>query len=180
MNNQLNGSDIAIIGMAGRFPDADNLDEFWTNLSTSRESIREFPEPRKTELAEMIGKIPKINFIRAGFLDHVTLFEPELFSLSRDESKFIDPQQRLLLELVEEAILDAGYNPAKIADQNIGVFIAENRINYAKMFSTNSPLASINNVSSANAGRIAYTYNFHEPALTIGTGCSSSLVALQL
>ncbi len=171
-------NDIAIIGMSGRFPEAADLEQFWQNLASGKESIRQFPKAREEELVTMVGQLPIMDFARGGYLEELGLFEPELFSISREECKYIDPQQRLLLELVEEAILDAGYDPLKFANEYIGVFVSENRYNYTERLLNNSPMATVNSISSSNGGRVAYTYNFHGPVLTIGTACSSSLVAL--
>ncbi len=170
--------DVAIIGMSGRFSEAENLENFWSNLISAKESVKEFPVKRKEELKEILSKIPEIDFTRGGYINNVTFFEPELFSISREESKYIDPQHRLLIELVEGALLDAGYNPEKLMDQYVGVFIAENRHNYIGSIYGTSPMAMVNSMSSSGAGRIAYTYNFRGPVLTIGTACSSSLVTL--
>ncbi|MCK4257327.1 MAG: SDR family NAD(P)-dependent oxidoreductase [Halanaerobiales bacterium] len=170
--------DIAIIGMAGRFPEADDLEEFWDNLKNGKDSIRDLPASRIEELKNILGDIPEVNYARSGYLDRISYFEPEIFSISREESKFIDPQQRLLLELVEEAILDAGYNPVNLDGKNIGVFVSQNENQYTKNFSALSPMAFQNSNHSVGAGRVAYTYNFTGPAITIGTACSSGLVAL--
>lgn len=163
--------------MSGRFPEANNLDEFWANLISGKESIREFPEIRRQELETILGPLKK-DFAKFGYLDDVTLFEPEIFSISKEESKIMDPQHRLLLELTEEAILDAGYNPKSLANQYVGVFVAERQNDYTIYGDRFSPMVYVNSLSATNAGRISYTYNFHGPALTIGTACSSSMVAL--
>ncbi len=170
--------DIAVVGMSGRFPGANDLDEFWRNLSFGQEWVRDLPKSRITELEDMMGDFGRKEFGKAGYLDNVTLFEPEIFALSREESKFIDPQQRLLLELVEEAILDAGYNPEKLAGEKMGVLVAESENEYTRTFKTISPMAFINIPSVTGAGRISYFYNFTGPAVNVGTACSSALVAL--
>lgn len=178
MDNMYKHDDIAIIGISGRFPEADTISDFWNNLACSKESIRELPLSRKEEMKSIMDDVHEKNFIKSGYLDYVTLFEPEIYSLNHEESKYIDPQHRLLLELVEEAILDAGYNPEKLANHYMGVFIAGNSKNYTEKLCSSSPMAFSNSVHSSNAGRIAYVYNFHGPVLTLDTACSSSLVAL--
>ncbi len=176
---KLEGSfdDIAIIGMAGRFPEADTLQIFWDNILSRRDSIRKLPQSRLAELQPIIGSIPSLK-LKAGYLEQVTFFEPEIFKISQEEASYLDPQHRLLLELVEEAILDSGYNPEKLTDKSVGVFNAASRNNYSKQAYSGSPMAFISGISSSGAGRIAYKYDFHGPVLTIDTACSSALVAL--
>ncbi|MCK4258180.1 MAG: amino acid adenylation domain-containing protein [Halanaerobiales bacterium] len=176
-NNFYQEKDIAVIGMSGRFPEANNLDEFWNNLIAGKDSIREFPESRWAELKAIFG-MDITETVKGGYIDNITLFEPEIFLISQEESKYIDPQQRLLLELVEEAFLDAGYNPEKLSGRNIGVFVAEAENWYSRSNASFSPMAFTNRLSVAGVGRVAYTYNFYGPAYVVGTACSSSLVAL--
>lgn len=170
--------DIAIIGMSGRFPEADNLSEFWSNLVNGKESIREFPKSRKEELKELIKNLDQADLVRLGYLSNIALFEPEYFSISHEECRYIDPQQRLLIELVEEAILDAGYNPIQLSKQNVGIFLAASQNKYTEKFANDTPMKFLNNIPAIDAGRIAYLYDFRGPALSIDTACSSSLVAL--
>lgn len=176
--NEYKQPDIAVIGISGRFPESDDLSEFWNNLVHSKESIREFPNSRKIELRKIIKNIDKIDFVRSGYLDNIALFEPEYFSISHEECRYIDPQQRLLIELVEEAILNAGYNPMQLSNKNIGLFLAASQNNYTEKFSVDSPMKFLNNTPAISTGRIAYLYNFRGPVLSIDTACSSSLVAL--
>ncbi|ASS75397.1 hypothetical protein CIG75_10615 [Tumebacillus algifaecis] len=169
--------DIAIIGMSGVFPEANNLDDFWNNLVTGVDSIRDFPTSRKEELSAIIPDVFERDFMKIGYVGQVSQFEPEIFSISKEESRFIDPQQRLLIELVEEAILNAGYAPNQLSDQTVGMYIASNENRYTDKISTESAMKSLNGIPSMNAGRIAYVYNFNGPALTFDTACSSSLAA---
>jgi len=173
-------NDIAVIGISGRFPQADNLERFWENLVTGKDSIRPFPETRKKELEEAAGQVGHAfeeEYLKNGYLDQITLFEPGYFNISEEESKYMDPQHRLALELVEEALHDAGYNSENMSGKNVGVFMALAKNTYGR-FTGSSPLGIINKLESAMAGRIAYTFNFFGPAITIDTACSSSLTAL--
>ncbi|MCR3759888.1 hypothetical protein KYB31_13010 [Clostridium felsineum] len=170
--------DIAVIGISGRFAGADDLEDFWTNLINGKESIKEYPQNRKEEMEEMFPNIGRKDFIKGGYLDAILEFEPQIFSISFDESKYIDPEHRLLLELVEEAILDAGYNPEKLSNKSVGVFIGKGDSQYSKMIDSKAPMAQMNSIPSINVARIAYTYNFRGSVFTIGAGCTSSLVAV--
>ncbi|HEX2926726.1 MAG TPA: amino acid adenylation domain-containing protein [Ruminiclostridium sp.] len=170
--------DIAVIGMAGRFPEAENLQEFWENLANSRDSVKEFPENRRKELEDILGVRPQTDFIRLGYLERITYFEPEIFSLSEEESRYMDPQQRLLLELTEEAFLDAGYNPEDFYGKNAGVFVTCNQNQYTHQLSNFCPISLLNGLPSSAAGRISYTYNLLGPSILIDSACSSALVAI--
>lgn len=175
---QFISQDIAVIGMGIRVPDAENAQEFWTNLEMSRSSIKPFPEQRIKELEAVSSGDIAGHFKMAGYLENVMLFEPELFSISQEESKYIDPQERLLLELVEEAILDAGYNPEALAGSDVAVFIGNMENLYTKQLNSNSPAAFLNSLNSSCVSRITYAYNFTGAAAVVGTACSSSLVAV--
>ncbi|MCR8842476.1 amino acid adenylation domain-containing protein [Paenibacillus sp. SC116] len=169
--------DIAVIGMSGLFPEAESLDVFWDNLVSGMDSIREFPTSRKNELKDVIPDVYQRDFMKVGYVDQIAQFEPEIFSISQEESRFIDPQQRLLIQLVEEAILHAGYAPDQLADQLVGLYFASNLNSYTDQIASDSPMKFLNSIPSMMAGRIAYTYNFNGPALTFDTACSSSLTA---
>lgn len=176
-SDQYRDDDIAIIGMAGRFPEADSLDMFWENLAMGRDSVRPFPEERVEELKEIAGAIPQVNFIHEGYLNQIFQFEPEIFGINHEESRYMDPQQRILLELVEEAIADAGYTPDQLNRWEVGIFVTEGENMYTRNF-RGSFMSFVNGLTSVSAGRIAYTYNFTGPAYIIGSACSSTLVAL--
>lgn len=175
---QYRDEDIAVIGMAGRFPEADTLEEFWANLAAGRDSVRAFPEQRLEELQEIFDQLPPVNFIRQGYLEQISQFEPEIFGINHEECRVMDPQQRILLELVEEAIADAGYAPDRLAQSEVGVYVTEGENLYTRNFYGLSFMAFVNGLQSSGAGRVAYTYNFRGPAFVISCACSSTLVAL--
>ena len=168
--------DIAIIGMSGRFPEAENLQQFWNNLANAKDSIRDLPATRITEL-EHIKSTKGTRFVKNGYLNWMAEFEPGYFDISAEEAKYIDPQQRLSLELIEEAIQDAGYDASELRKQTVGIFMAHSSNTYRELLA-NHPLGVVNGLESAMAGRVAYTFDFDGPTMTIDTACSSSLVAL--
>jgi len=168
--------DIAIIGISGVFPEAGNIQEFWKNLVAGKDSIRDLPEKRVREFQEVFNNFSE-DTVKNGYIDEVTKFDPGYFNISEEEARFMDPQQRMALELVEKAILDAGYSSVQIAEHLVGTFMAYSKNNYGERLSV-FPLGVVNSLEAAMAGRVAYTFNFKGPALTIDTACSSSLVAL--
>lgn len=168
--------DIAIIGISGRFPEAQNLEVFWRNLAASRDSIRELPDSRKKELEFIFGSLSQ-RFVRNGYLDEIANFDPNYFGISAEEARFMDPQHRISLELVEEAIQSSGYGITKLAESIVSTFVAFNPNRYG-IYLKDHPLTVANSLESALAGRIAFSYNFKGPALVIDTACSASMIAL--
>ncbi|MES2824542.1 MAG: SDR family NAD(P)-dependent oxidoreductase [Pseudomonadota bacterium] len=175
--------DIAIVGMAGRYPKAKNLNEMWQNLIQGKDCIETIPDNRfeKRRQNEFGEKY------RGGFIDDVDKFDSLFFNISPREAETIDPQERLFLEVAWEAIEDAGYYPETLAKENtprnIGVFVgavwamyqtigSEERLAGNRIY-TNSFLWSI-------ANRVSYSLNLTGPSLTVDTACSASLTALYL
>ncbi|MGC2745070.1 MAG: type I polyketide synthase, partial [Candidatus Angelobacter sp.] len=175
--------DIAIVGMAGRYPKAENLRELWENLKQGRDCIEEIPANRY-ELRLKEGAAKKY---RGGFIAGVDKFDSLFFNISPREAAMLDPQERLFLEVAWEAIEDAGYYPEILAredgSRNIGVFAGAVWAMYqmfdgeedhaGKKMPPNSFLWSI-------ANRVSYWMNLSGPSLTVDTACSSSLTALYL
>ncbi len=178
---------IAIIGMGLRFPgDADNASSFWKLLRDGVDAIIEVPPDRwnADTFYDPDPDAPGKMYTRwGGFLKNVDLFDPQFFGISPREAISMDPQQRLLLETTWEALENAGQASAKLAGSHTGVFVGMVGSDYAnlKMIS-----GGINDVDayfgtgisrSIAAGRIAYTFGLHGPAVAVDTACSSSLVA---
>src|SRR5215813_8341223 len=106
--------DIAIVGMAGRFPGANNLDKFWTDLSSGTESIAFFSQAELIESGIDAELLANPRYIRAApILEDPSLFDASFFGYSPREASFIDPQQRLFLEVAWEAVEHAGYDPER-------------------------------------------------------------------
>ena len=114
--------DIAIVGMAGRFPGARDLAEFWKNLSEGVESIR-FRTPEELEACGVPrALVDNVDYVpAASTLDDVDLFDAEFFGLSPRDAAVLDPQHRVFLELCWEACEDAGYDPSRYPGK-VGVF----------------------------------------------------------
>ena len=96
---------IAVIGMAGIFPDAANLDEFYANLAAGRDSVRDLPEERK----HFSSLPPDGDYQPSAALDRIDLFDFRFFGLSRREAELMDPHQRIVLQLVHALIEDVAY-----------------------------------------------------------------------
>lgn len=165
---------IAIIGMDGLFPEADTLVQFYANLLSSRDSVRELPTSRR----RFSALDPAANYRRHGCLDRIDLFDHAFFSIPKAEADLMDPQQRLLLQIACGAIENGGYRLSDLAGSRTGVFLAAAHPTYDKLMDTYEANAVIGNLNAAIAGRIAYMLDLHGPALMLDTACSSSLVAI--
>ena len=188
--SQFNGSEIAIIGMSGRFPRARNLDEFWENLREGVESLSTFSDDELRESGLDPALIGDPAFVRAGMvLEDADLFDAGFFGYSPREAELLDPQQRIFLECAWEALEDAGCDPESCPGA-IGVFAGAGLTTYLiGMFSrlgsnVTATLphfqAMLANDKDFLATRTAYKMNLRGPAITLQTACSTSLVAVHV
>ncbi len=107
---------IAIIGMAGRFPGADTVEQFWQNLQAGVESISRFTEEELLSAGVDPTLIQQPNYVKANpCLSDTSLFDADFFGFSPKEAQFTDPQQRIFLECAWEALESTGYSPATYA-----------------------------------------------------------------
>jgi polyketide synthase PksN len=172
--------EIAVVGMAGKFPDAPDLETFWKNLAGGRDSVREVPEHRWRG-----AEIPKGAFCRrGGFLDDIESFDPLFFDISPREAELMDPQQRLFLQEVSHALEDGGMTSEAVAGSRCGVFVGATPGDYKGMLRQlgHAPEAFtlVGTDEAILAARISYLLNLKGPSISINTACSSSLVALSL
>src|SRR5919205_1813884 len=101
---------IAIVGMAGRFPGAKNLDEFWRNLRAGVESITFFSDEQLRASGVSDAMLEDPQYVKAaGVLDDIELFDAPFFNFTPREAEVTDPQQRLFLECAWQALENAGY-----------------------------------------------------------------------
>jgi len=179
---------IAIVGMAGRFPGADSLDEFWQLLREGRDAVSTVPADR-WDAAALHDADPlslgKITSDQGGFLRDVARFDAGFFHLPAREADSLDPQHRLLLEVAWHALEEGGVDPRRLKGTRTGVFVGVSNSDYARIlerggltqldayFGTGTAL-------NAAAGRIAFLLGLNGPALAVDTACSSALVSLHL
>src|SRR5262245_56895103 len=123
-------SDVAIIGMSGRFPGAGNLEEFWTNLAGSVESITRLSESDLDVAGVSARRRLDPYYIRAAaVLEGIEFFDAAFFGMSAREAQITDPQHRLFLECAWHALEDAGCDPLRYPNE-IGIFAGAARISY--------------------------------------------------
>jgi len=180
--------DIAIVGMAGRFPGAADVEAFWRNLCAGVETISRFTEE---ELAAS-GVPPEVfrgpNYINArGIPEGTGWFDAGFFGYTPREAEIIDPQQRLFLEVVWEALENAGCDPERFPGL-IGVFAGAGFNTYLVNLYSNPELmaaiggfqATISNDKDFLPTRVSYKLNLKGPSLNVQTACSTSLVAVHV
>ncbi|MFZ5635022.1 MAG: SDR family NAD(P)-dependent oxidoreductase [Pseudomonadota bacterium] len=178
--------EVAIVGLAGRYPQAENVDEFWRNLKLGRDCIGEVP-PERWDHARYFDPDPnkpgKTYSKWGGFLDDIDRFDPLFFNISPKEAELTDPQERLFLETVWQAIEDAGYSRDGIASRRVGVYVGVMWGQY-ELYGAESVLRGNTAVPTSShasvANRISYYFDFRGPSLAIDTMCSSSLTAIHL
>ncbi|HKO58101.1 MAG TPA: SDR family NAD(P)-dependent oxidoreductase [Thermoanaerobaculia bacterium] len=177
--------DIAIVGLAGRYPQAENLQEFWRNLRGGRDCITEIPSDRWDHRLyfDPEPKAGKSYSKWGGFLADVDKFDPLFFSISPKEAAVTDPQERLFLETAWQTIEDAGYTRERIAGSRVGVYVGVMWGQY-ELFAAESMLRgkpSLAGTSYASiANRVSYFFDLHGPSMAVDTMCSSSLTAIHL
>ena len=177
--------DIAIVGMSGRFPQADDLEAFWQNLRAGKDSITECPSYRwdVNRYYDPDPKVPGKTYSKwGGFLNDIDKFDPLFFNISPSEAEMMDPQQRLFLEEAWRSLEDAGYTPDALSGKKCGVFVGAGDGDYADLIKdsggeVNSYLLS-GKSSSILAARIAFLLNLKGSNMAIDTACSSSLLAV--
>jgi len=183
---------IAIVGMAGRFPGARTIDEFWENLTEGVDTTTFLTTEELLAAGVPSNVITSPNYVRAAFtLEDSDRFDADFFDFSPAEAEILDPQQRLFLQACWHALEDAGYPPA-IHPQPFGVFGSTSVPSYQLVNLANHPLVAntrygldlsgmqvmFANAPDYLATRVSYKLNLCGPSVTVQTACSSSLVAV--
>ncbi|MFN6479632.1 beta-ketoacyl synthase N-terminal-like domain-containing protein [Nostoc sp. DedQUE07] len=183
-----NGSEIAIIGLSGRFPGAKNVDEFWNNLQNGIESISFFSDEELLAAGVDAALIGNPNYVkRNAVIEDAELFDAEFFGFNPRDAEITDPQHRIFLECAWEALEKAGYN-SETYNGSIGVFAGSNFSGYLLNIYFNQNIRnSVDEQQIAIAGdkdylatRTSYKLNLTGPSYTVQTACSTSLVAVHL
>ncbi|MFI9154598.1 SDR family NAD(P)-dependent oxidoreductase [Streptomyces sp. NPDC053367] len=180
---------VAIVGMAGRFPGADSVEEFWQLLMEGRDGVTTVPDgrwdtSRFTGSDDALGA-GRIVTDQGGFLKGIDRFDAAFFDIPVREAENLDPQQRMLLESSWHALEHGGIDPRSLRGSRTGVFVGVSYSDYARVLAAGGPdrldaYYSTGTALNAAAGRLSYTLGLNGPALAVDTACSSSLVALHL
>ncbi|MBO9489817.1 amino acid adenylation domain-containing protein [Endozoicomonas sp. G2_1] len=170
---------IAIIGVSGKYPQADTLDQYWRNLAQGKNSVRQIPENRlqaNWSSDQMWG----------GFLEQVDKFDPLFFNIAPRDAALIDPQTRLFLQVVWNTLQNAGYPPSRIRDVHngsCGVYVGSMYSEYSYFGVEETLRGNVESSDTSNAdiaNRVSYFMDINGPSMTIDTMCSSSLTAIHL
>ncbi len=180
---------IAIVGMACRFPGAEDLSAFWRQLVTGESAVTEgspgsgvgrigelFPDAAVEEPACRFG----------AYVEGIDLFDPEFFRISPVEAQLLDPQQRMMLETSWQALEDAALAPDQLKGTRTGVYVGISNIEYRGLIMESAEPAEpaetlyalIGTTLNSVSGRVAFVLGLTGPTLAVDAACSSSLVAV--
>jgi phthiocerol/phenolphthiocerol synthesis type-I polyketide synthase E len=181
--------EIAVIGMACRYPGARNVSEFWNNLRDGVESISSFSDEELQSMGVDLATLCHPKFVKAGaILKDPGKFDAAFFGYSPKEAELLDPQHRVFLECAWEALESAGYTPDGYSGL-IGVYAGMSLSTYLLFNLMAAPAAMpaedpfqvmISNDKDFLSTRVSYELNLKGPSITVQTGCSTSLVAVHL
>jgi len=183
------GLEIAVVGMAGRFPGAKNVEEFWRNLRHGVESITFFTDEELKASGIDPASYGAPDYVKAaGIIEDIDKFDAAFFGYNPREAALMDPQHRLFLECAWEALENAGYDAERYegaigvyAGVGVNSYLLNNLMaNPAQLGAAVSLPVAIGNDKDFLSTRVSYKLNLRGPAFTVQTACSTSLVATHL
>ena len=179
---------IAIIGMAGRFPGADDLDGFWRLVRDGVDVLETFSDADLDQAGVPLALRSKPNYVRRGTaLPQAEHFDAAFFALSPREAQILDPQQRIFLECAWQALEHAGHGAAA-AEASVGVYAGASMNTYlinqllrapALLAAAGGYQVMLGNDKDFLCTRVSYKLDLRGPSMTIQTACSTSLVAVE-
>ncbi|MDR3478494.1 MAG: beta-ketoacyl synthase N-terminal-like domain-containing protein [Gammaproteobacteria bacterium] len=187
MSELVGDGDIAIIGLSGVYPMANDINAFWDNLVHGKDCVGEVPIERWDYKDYPVKVGDEVKYFKdGGFLPDVDKFDPLFFNIAPRDAALMDPQERLFMQTCWATLEDAGYTRDALqqkVNNQVGVF-AGVTYNFYPLFifeewqkGNRIPL-DIQSFSIAN--RISYFLNLKGPSYVIDTACSSSLAAIHL
>jgi amino acid adenylation domain-containing protein len=168
--------DVAIVGMAARFAEADDVAQFFANLSAGRDSVRELSAQRKQRTSLPLHD----DYQLCGYIEDIDSFDHAFFGISKGEANTMAPQHRLLLQSAYHAVENAGYGPAALQGMRGSVYLGDTKVMYDELAATLEPTMVMGSHVSAMAGRLSRLFGLRGPAAMIDSSCSSSMTALYL
>lgn len=182
------GLEVAVIGLAGRFPQAQNVAEFWQNIRNGIDCITFFTDDELLEQGVSSELLKQPNYVKAkGCMENIENFDAHFFGYTPDEASVLDPQMRIFHEVSYEALEDSGYHPD---NQNVPIgvyagcatnlgwmsyFLTQPRVDPSDIFKIGAMIDS-NTFST----RVSHKLNLTGPGFTVQTACSTSMVAIHL
>ncbi|WP_193197111.1 type I polyketide synthase [Nostoc sp. MG11] len=188
-NNFDDNDEIAIIGINGRFPGANNVDKFWENLRDGVESISHFTDEELLAAGIEPTLLNDPNYVKAGsIMEGIELFDAAFFGFTPREAEITDPQHRIFLESAWEALESAGYD-SESYNGKIGVYAGVTNSNYlfTNLYSNQDLMQSVDalNIFIGNekdnlSTQTSYKLNLTGPSINVQNNCSTSLIAVHL
>ncbi|AGC47287.1 non-ribosomal peptide synthetase [Myxococcus stipitatus DSM 14675] len=178
-------SDIAIIGMSGRFPGAPTLDAFWSNLVGGVESVAQYTDEELLAAGVSAAAFKSPRYVRASAaMEGIDAFDADFFSLTPREARALDPQQRVFLECAWEALEHAGY-PPNTCDAIVGVYAGKSVSHYRYPYpDLTRPIHFFQDLMSQDkdflATQTSYKLDLRGPSVNVQTACSTSLVSVSM
>jgi acyl transferase domain-containing protein len=180
---------IAVIGMAGRFPGAKNIGEFWMNLRDSVESIAFFSEQELMTFGIDPTELNAPQYVKASaVLEDIEWFDASFFDITPRDAELTDPQHRIFLECAWESLENAGYAPDRYRGR-IGIYAGSGMNTYLlfNLFANRNLFKStglfniaIGNEKDSLTTRVSYKLGLKGPSVSVNSMCSTSLVAVHL
>ncbi|KAI0015267.1 putative polyketide synthase [Xylariomycetidae sp. FL0641] len=174
---------VAVVGMACRYPDADNLEEFWDLLISGGSAVRPLPADRFR--ASELTREPKDRFW-GNFIRSPEHYDHRFFGMSGREAKSMDPQQRLVLQVAYEALESAGYFGTRAGQtdadcqRDVGCYMGVGAVDYESNVASHDATAfsALGTLRAFISGRISHHFGWSGPSITFDTACSSGAVAI--
>lgn len=189
VQTQSRGREIAVIGVGGRYPGADDLDGFWQNLRNGVHSFKPVPHerwPHEEIYFPERSVLGKSTIQTGSFLDDIDKFDPRYFNISQADAVTMSPEVRLLLESAVETFENAGYSRESLLrdfDGDVAVLVGT-MSNHYNLYGVQNMLTRGSVASGSYTGTmpnmISYFYGLTGPSLFVDTMCSASLTALDL
>ncbi|MCC8366059.1 polyketide synthase dehydratase domain-containing protein [Xenorhabdus sp. PB61.4] len=166
---------VAIVGIAGRFPQADSVDQFWRNLLEEKSGFSAFPEDRPWLSAGTIIR-------SAGFINDIFRFDEQYFQIPPAVAQYMDPQHRLLLEIINQSIEDSGHANQDVSGDRTALFVSALANDYEKLLRDKGVEENFyywaGNEPAMSSGRIARFLDIQGPTQFINTECTGGTTAL--
>ncbi|TMP36449.1 type I polyketide synthase [Pseudoalteromonas rubra] len=177
--------DIAIVGMAGRFPDADNVDALWHNIRAGQCAVQSYDDEALRRAGVSESDLTDPDYVKRGVpFERLAQFDAEFFGYTPKEAEQLDPQQRHFLQTCWHAMAHAGLplgeQTGVYAGCGVPAYLMQNLLQGQSRDITSLLALTNGNDKDSLATRVSYELDLKGPAVTVQTACSTSLVAVHM
>ena len=172
LEEELN-DDIAIIGIAGQFPMADDCESLWSLLKNGANAYQNIPAERWSSNHDHESYT-----IVGAFINEIDIFDHAFFNITPIEAEKMDPQERLFLQTVYKAVQDAGLSLDSLSGTEVGCYVGVMNHGYSLLTPEHASQGNPSSLFWSIANRVSYIFNWRGPSFAIDSACSSSLTAL--